>query len=408
MRKFFLCLLCCAAISGTAPAYQKEIEYTGSLDPELVVDLRLYTIKLKAATDEDRSRLPQIAEGETVFAGQMRAAPSSKVKASAIFMIESADGKNPPYLYVDLDQDAKITRDERVDFEDVTEDNSTHKEATIKFPLAAGFFKSFPVLLAYFPAKKEAVERTLAQSISAYAEGKVDIAGRKTLVRYSLNQETGQVNPTIGQIGVDCDGDGKIDSNYASHEFAFARDETVVFRVEDRYVSAKSIDGTTGKIVFRNHPKSDYTRIEMRVGNEVPDFAFTDFDGRARRLSDFRGKYVMLDFWATWCGPCIVEIPNLKLAYEKYRSRGFEIIGLDQGESPERVKKFISQTGTHWTQATPESTRELAEKRFRIVVIPTTLLLDPQGKIISTGDGDLPLRGKDLIETLDRVLPAGK
>ena len=85
--------------------------------------------------------------------------------------------------------------------------------------------------------------------------------------------------------------------------------------------------------------------------------AQTDLDGEPRKLSEFRGKYLLVDIWATWCKPCVADIPLLKEAYAKYRTRGFEILGIDNeatgqdatatdvSEGLERIKAFISEKG---------------------------------------------------------------
>jgi hypothetical protein len=96
----------------------------------------------------------------------------------------------------------------------------------------------------------------------------------------------------------------------------------------------------------------------------------------------------------------------MKAAYVKYRSRGFEILGMDvetHGASTKGVKKFVARRGLHWTQATQESIKEIVEKRLRVSIFPTKLLLDPQGKIIIADDGKL-VRNQ-LPKTLEKLLP---
>jgi peroxiredoxin len=192
-----------------------------------------------------------------------------------------------------------------------------------------------------------------------------------------------------------------------SPEAAEAQDEAVVFRVGDRYVSTKKVDADKNLIVLRSHPASDYKRVELRVGSELPDFQFTDFKGKKRQLSEFKGKYLLIDFWGLWCPACRKELPYLRAAYSRYQARGLEILGLDTDE-PEivaQVKSQFDKQGMTWTQATKESIRDVI-KSYRIHYYPSTLLLGPDGKIISLSQRNQPdLRGVDLLKSLDRILP---
>ena len=113
---------------------------------------------------------------------------------------------------------------------------------------------------------------------------------------YSLNPDSGEVHPESGRLGMDCDGDGWIDQHDKSEEYTSANDETVIFHVSGHDVSTVSIDLKAGTFMVREHAPGDNNRIPLRAGDTLPDFAFTDIEGNSRHLSEFRGKYVLLDF----------------------------------------------------------------------------------------------------------------
>jgi len=141
---------------------------------------------------------------------------------------------------------------------------------------------------------------------------------------------------------------------------------------------------------MRSHPQSDYARIELARGTQVPDFEFADMSGRVRRLGEYPG-YVLLDFWGSWCGPCVGRLPDLQALYEAYRTKGLEIIGMTKDDNPQAALKVLQEKGCTWPNAEPESVKSLITKRFRIEGYPTYLLLDPKRRIvtISTSDEDL-------------------
>ncbi len=190
--------------------------------------------------------------------------------------------------------------------------------------------------------------------------------------------------------------------------YIFDGDEKPVFHVGEHYLSVDQFDRVTGRITLKERLASEYARTELVKGAKLADFTFIDLEGRNGRLSEFHGKYLLLDFWGTWCSGCREEMPFYKKAYEKYRGRGFEILGIDAEETKDRLAEFVLKNGITWRQATAESTEELLRKKLRIQDhgYPTRVLLDPQGKILSLGhDGELPLGGKDLIKTLETLLP---
>ncbi len=145
--------------------------------------------------------------------------------------------------------------------------------------------------------------------------------------------------------------------------------------------------------------------IDVRPGAEIPDFRFADFNGNSRNLSEFRGKYLLLDFWGSWCPPCRAEVPFAKDAYARFQSRGFEILGMDyeRSASVEQVRTYLQQNGITWTFARPDSVRSLIVDSFQVNGFPTMYLLDPEGRVMPVRES--ALRGKALAVTLERILP---
>jgi len=123
--------------------------------------------------------------------------------------------------------------------------------------------------------------------------------------------------------------------------------------------------------------------IDMR--KQPLDLKFTAIDGREVDVAQLRGKVVLLDFWATWCGPCKAELPNLKAIYKKYHPLGFEVVGisLDRPHTREKVLAFLQQNEMPWPQFYPgDSGKNELATRFGAYVIPMALLLNKEGLLV--------------------------
>ncbi len=120
----------------------------------------------------------------------------------------------------------------------------------------------------------------------------------------------------------------------------------------------------------------------LRVGEPAPDFRVQTLDGKVLSLIDFRGKFLLLDFWATWCAPCVAELPALRGLREEYRDEPrFAIVSLSLDESPDALTRLVKDGGLTWPQALlgPDSPIAAA---YGATAIPATFLIAPDGRIV--------------------------
>jgi len=135
-------------------------------------------------------------------------------------------------------------------------------------------------------------------------------------------------------------------------------------------------------------------------GKAFPDFKEEDVSGKPLSVANYKGKVVLIDFWATWCGPCRAELPNVLKTYEKYHGQGFEIIGISLDQDKEKLTTFTKQQKMTWQQFFDGQGwgNKLAGK-YGVNSIPATYLLDGDGKIIARD-----LRGEALAEAVSKAL----
>ena len=144
-------------------------------------------------------------------------------------------------------------------------------------------------------------------------------------------------------------------------------------------------------------------RAALVEGTTFPDFSVEDVKGNPLSISGYKGKVVLIDFWATWCGPCVAELPNVLKTYEKYHDKGFEIIGISLDQDKGGLTGFIKQNKMTWQQYFDGQVwaNKLAVK-YGVEAIPATYLLDGEGNIIGKD-----LRGAALEQAVAKAL-AGK
>ena len=158
---------------------------------------------------------------------------------------------------------------------------------------------------------------------------------------------------------------------------------------------------------YFSHPalkpaKAQLAALEKRKpGKMFMDLAMNDLDGKPRKLSEWCGKgnYVLIDFWASWCGPCRQEMPNVVENYNKYHSKGFEVIGVSFDNNASAWKTAVKSLGMAWPQLSDlKAWKSAAAPLYGIMAIPSNVLVDKDGKIVATD-----LRGSNLGKTLKEI-----
>ncbi|MCQ2959001.1 MAG: TlpA family protein disulfide reductase [Bacteroidales bacterium] len=152
----------------------------------------------------------------------------------------------------------------------------------------------------------------------------------------------------------------------------------------------------TNPLVEDFHNQVKKTSI-LKEGSVITDIILADENGKMINLESLRGKVVLVDFWASWCRPCRMEIPNFKKMYEAYHEAGFDIYSVSVDNDPMAWKKALAQEKMPWTNVRDD--KKIYGNMFNVSSIPFTILIDKNGKIIAKG-----LRGQDLSDKIFETL----
>jgi peroxiredoxin len=236
----------------------------------------------------------------------------------------------------------------------------------------------------YLAERPDGPVRSLAQIVATMARAHAnDFAG--ALARY--NELMGGLGKPEQEEFAANFTDSLASAAVAAGEYQAARN--VYQGLLDRYGESPTL---------RQKVRAELTRLD-KVGKPAPEVVARDVAGERFRLDGLRGKYVLLDFWATWCAPCVAEVPRLQAAYAKYHDQGFEIVGVSLDETKTAVTDFAKARNLPWRQIHNASSEADLVEAFGVGSIPATFLIDPQGVITR-----LDLRGPSLEQALARLI----
>jgi thiol-disulfide isomerase/thioredoxin len=198
---------------------------------------------------------------------------------------------------------------------------------------------------------------------------------------------------------VDMNGDGEFDIMEDGVE-AYPVTEPFNIAGESWEISGIALDGS--RIIIDKSETEVNPKVALRAGTEAPVFEAETIGGEPLSLADLKGKYVLLDFWGTWCGPCIEALPKLKKAHEMYGGEQFEIVGVANELNRDNFLNFIEREEIEWPQILEiyEENNKIQEM-YSVNSFPTYYLINPEGEIVEYG---LALSDENLMETLAKYL----
>ncbi len=386
---------------------QAQARFTGKLDSDLHVDpTDLSFVIFNTISADDAKMLGVTVEsGDKAFAGELALPKDGAIHYKAV-IVRASGGAD--ILYIDANQDGHFGLKERIPFRPPAKDVPRLKSvATFDVDLPAGPIRTCPMdvwlMPDGIPTPAKSGQLAVPYTTMPFVQGTVELPKRTLMVRFQYDFRSPGVSLMNGLEWLDIDGDGKFDKTPGSEEFVRARGSAPVFQVGNLTLQVQSVALKDDRFVVQAMPAAADHRIHLAVGSVVPDFEFTDFSGVRRHLSDLKGRFVLLDFWATWCVPCMEDLPIQKKAYEKFHGQGFEILAMNGDDTPEKPEKAVRQMGIAWPQARFD--KNLIGDRFQISQWPTMILIDEHRTILSIGEANrLPLDGEHLSTSLTTLI----
>jgi thiol-disulfide isomerase/thioredoxin len=166
-----------------------------------------------------------------------------------------------------------------------------------------------------------------------------------------------------------------------------------------------------GLLLLGGPVRAQFTMPELshslaRLGEPVAakDFTLQDMDGKPHSLSDYRGKVVLVNFWATWCPPCRREMPSMEHLYQKLREKPFAVLAIDQWEDPDQVFPFLGQLAAFPTFPILFDRKSEVAQAFGVKGLPTSFILDKEGRILYRTVGGRDFQHPEIEQTIEKLL----
>jgi thiol-disulfide isomerase/thioredoxin len=171
-------------------------------------------------------------------------------------------------------------------------------------------------------------------------------------------------------------------------------EDRFVFQPDQEYVEVSKLE----------YPRPGGSEGSQLVGKPAPDVVAKTFDGKEWKLSELKGKTVLLDFWATWCGPCRDQMPRLAKLNERWKPKGLVLVGVNDDGDLETAQKYLDEHGHDWTNIFDGQDKK-ARSAFKVHGIPTLVLIDGEGKVVEYQVGSGEGSEKQIEQSLAKLLP---
>lgn len=370
---------------------------------------------------------PQVLQMNSQSPGNLTASPVGKgamwarielgpqSTATAITVALDEGDQSNPRIYVDANADGNMTNDPEIAWPRMEPPEGQKpvncRLTTVAVSTGNGSTVEDRSLTLYRFGPNETRARRLPPNAllymaDYYMQGQALVNGRTHPVilwdDYSTGDFTFPNGRSLGlMVGLDLNGNGEYDRGEMNRAGE-------AFKAGDGYMKVSSItpDGT-GVTFEKSAPPKPKVAGPPRVNQEAPAFTGPGLDGKQVKFpEDYRGKLVLLDFWAMWCAPCVRELPHVTEVYKKYHDKGLEVLGIsfDGPGQAERLKRFVEQRNMPWQQIYDgkKFTSSPVGKLYMIRGIPSMFLIDGDtGKILASGPA---LRGASLMPRIEAAI----